>query len=213
MAVFWAVERASGRPVSADFMQFLDEPDPLAVQDYLRGVWGKQATGLATTDFHAAILLKGTGRFSVRSWHTDTLGNADQHVRRYFEAISLPEGEAQSPALRDLAWATIAKTRKQKTKPPPATYNSLFEAAWRGTPLPFDLLAATIERQRIELASGDPDSTEFKARLAARAALVQLYFALKPNNPFLTTNELIMNTKETAIGLHPLRGSSSSDPA
>jgi len=198
-AVFWAVHRATGQQVTADFMQLLDQPDPLAVQDYLRGIWGTRPPEIATANFHVAILLKGTGRFSVRSWHTDTLGHADQHVRRYFEAIALPEGEAQSPALRDLAWATIAKSKKQKTKPAPATYNALFEAAWRGTPLPFDMLAATIERQRIELASGDPDAADFKARLAARTALIQLYFALKPNAPLRTNTELIMNAKETAI--------------
>jgi CRISPR-associated protein Csd1 len=198
-AVFWAVHRASGKQVTADFMQLLDQPDPLAVQDYLRGIWGTRPPEIATADFHVAILLKGTGRFSVRSWHTDTLGNADNHVRRYFEAIALQGGEAQSPTLRDLAWATIAKTKKQKTKPAPATYNALFESAWRGTPLPFDLLAATIERQRVELASGDADTDDFKARLAARTALIQLYFALKPNAPLRTTSELIMNTKQTAI--------------
>ncbi len=198
-AIFWAVHRDSGNQVSADFMQLLDHPDPLAVQDYLRGIWGARPPEIATANFHVAILLKGTGRFSVRSWHTDTLGHADQHVRRYFEAIALPEGEAKTPALRDLAWATIAKTKKQKTKPAPATYNALFEAAWRGTPLPFDLLAATIERQRVELASGDPAAADFKARLADRSALIQLYFALKANAPLRTNTELIMNAKETAI--------------
>lgn len=199
IAVFWAVEKNSRRQVPAEFMQLLDleKPDPLAVQDYLRGIWGTRPPEIETADFHVAIMLKGTGRFSVRSWHTDTLGNADQHVRRYFRAITLPTDENQSPALRDLARATIAE--KQKAKPPPATYNALFESAWRGTPLPFDLLAATIERQRVELASGDPDTAEFKARLAARTALIQLYFALKLNQPFPTTSELIMNTKETAI--------------
>ncbi|MBE7504374.1 MAG: type I-C CRISPR-associated protein Cas8c/Csd1 [Verrucomicrobiales bacterium] len=198
-AVFWAVHRTSGQQFTADFMQLLDQPDPLAVRDYLCGIWGKRPPEIAMADFHVAILLKGTGRFSVRSWHTDTLGNADEHVRRYFEAIKLPDDEEQSPALRDLAWVTIAKTKRQKTKPAPATYNALFESAWRGTPLPFDLLAATIERQRVELASGDPDTAEFKARLAARTALVQLYFALKLNNPLLTTSEMTINTKETAI--------------
>ncbi len=200
-AVFWAVPKELSQQVTADFMQLLDleKPDPLAVQDYLHGIWGTRPPEIATADFHVAILLKGTGRFSVRSWHTDTLGHADQHVRRYFEAIALPEGEEQTPPLRDLAWATIAKTKKQKTKPAPASYNALFEAAWRGTPLSFDLLAATIERQRVELASGDPDTADFKARLAARTALIQLYFALKPNAPLRTNTELIMNAKETAI--------------
>ena len=196
--VFWAVEESSKRQVSADFMQLLDQRDPLAVRGYLDGIWGSHPPEIAKSDFHVAILLKGTGRFSVRSWHTDTLGNADCHVKRYFNAINLAD-IAEGVTLGNMARATIAKTKKQKTKPAPVTYNALFEAAWRGTSLPFDLLAATIERQRAELASGDPKTKDFKLRLAARTALIQLYFALKPNNPFDTTIGVIMNTKDTSI--------------
>ena len=197
--VFWAVETATGRPVPANFLQLLSQQDPFAVHDYLRGIWGARAPEITAADFYVAILLKGTGRFSVRSWHTVTLARADQHVRAYFEAIRLHDESEPAPDLNNLARATIAKTRKQRTKPTPATYNALFEAAWRGAALPFNLLAVTLERQRLELASADPDSQEFRSRLRARTSLLQLYFALKPDNRFRTTGVYIMNTKETAI--------------
>ncbi len=199
-AVFWVKPKQNAASIATDFMQLLDQSDPLAVQDYLNGIWGTRPPEIETADFHVAILLKGTGRFSVRSWYTDTLGNADRHVRRYFQAITLADKEEYRPALGDLAWATISKSKK--TKPPSATYNALFEAAWRGTPLPFDLLVATIERQRVELAKGfdAKTQTDFDARLAARTALVQLYFVLKSrNNEILNWPEYVMNTKETAI--------------
>ena len=197
-AVFWAVEKSSKRHIPADFMQLLDQPDTLAVRDYLNGIWGGHLPEIEEADFHVAILQKGTGRFSVRSWHTDTLGNAGRHVKRYFNVINLPD-VAEGVTLRKMAWVTIAKTKKQKTKPASTTYNALFESAWRGTPLPFNLLAATIERQRAELASGDPKTGDFRSRLAARAALIQLYFALKPDNPLETGTGMIMNAKDTAI--------------
>ena len=197
-AVFWAVEKSSERQVSADFMQLLNQPDTLAVQDYLNGIWGSHLPEIEAADFHVAILLKGTGRFSVRSWHTDTLGNADQHVKQYFDAINLPD-IAEGITLSNMAWATIAKTKKRRTKPASTTYNALFEAAWRSAPLPYDLLAKTIERQRSELASGDPKTSGFKSRLDARTALIQLYFALKPDNPFNANIGVIMNAKDTAI--------------
>lgn len=196
-AVFWAVDRTSGKAQPADFLQLLDQPDPLAVRDYLKSIWGSCSPELAQTDFHVAILLKGTGRFSVRSWHTDTLANADEHVRRYFAAIQL-ESEDATPALRDMASATITKARKQKAKPTPATFNALFEAAWRGTALPYCLLATAIRRQKLELASGDPGDPDFRKRLQARTALLQLYFGTK-NDGITITQETIMNTKETAI--------------
>lgn len=196
-AVFWAVDKTSGKAQPADFLQLLDQPDPLAVRDYLKSVWGSRSPELAQTDFHVAILLKGTGRFSVRSWHTDTLANADEHVRRYFAAIQL-ESEDARPALRDMASATITKARKQKAKPTPTTFNALFEAAWRGTALPFSLLATAICRQKLELASGDPGDPDFRKRLQARTALLQLYFSTK-NDGITITQKTIMNTKETAI--------------
>lgn len=197
-AVFWAVEKSSKRQISADFMQLLDQPDTLAVRDYLNGIWGAHLPEIEKADFHVAVLLKGTGRFSVRSWHTDTLGNADRHVKRYFDAINLPN-IVEGVTLGKMAWATIAKTKKQRTKPASTTYNALFESAWRGIPLPSDLLTATIERQRSELASGDDKTKDFGSRLAARTALIQLYFALKPDNPFYTCTGVIMNAKDTAI--------------
>lgn len=196
-AVFWAVDKTSGTVQPADFLQLLDRPDPLAVQDYLKSIWGLRPTELAQDQFHVAILFKGTGRFSVRSWHTDTLANADKHVRRYFAAIQL-ETDSVTPAMRDMASATITKSRKQKTKPAPATYNGLFEAALYGTPLPYSLLAAVIRRQKLELAGGDPKESDFSKRLQARTAFLQLYFNLKSDHATITT-EMIMNTKETAI--------------
>lgn len=197
-AVFWAVVRESKQQTPVDFMLLLDQPDTLAVRDYFNGIWGGHLPEIEKADFHVAILHKGTGRFSVRSWHTDTLGNADRHMKRYFNAINLPN-VAEGVTLSKMAWVTIAKTKRQRTKPASTTYNALFESAWRGTPLPFNLLAATIERQRAELASGDPKTKDFRSRLTARTALIQLYFALKPDNPFETDTGMIMNAKDTAI--------------
>lgn len=194
-AVFWAKPRDGTQQIAADFMQLLDQPDPLAVQDYLKGIWGTRPPEIETADFYVAILLKGTGRFSVRSWHTDTLGNADRHVRRYFQAITLADEEEQRPALRDLASATIAKS--EKTKPPPATYNAVFEAAWRGTPLPFDLFVATIERQAAELAVGHEKTKkaeeDWNNRLRHRCALIQLYFNL--NKGISMNQETVLSEK------------------
>lgn len=196
-AVFWAVDRTNRKAQHADFLQLLDQPDPLAVRDYLKSIWGSRPSELAQQDFHVAILLKGTGRFSVRSWHTDTLARADEHVRHYFATIQLESDDA-TPALRDMASATITQARKQKAKPTPATFNALFEAAWRGTALPYSLLATAILRQKLELAKGWGDKKEFENRLRARTALLQLYFGTK-NYGTAITQEMIMNTKESAI--------------
>jgi len=201
-AVFWAVSRGGSGLLDASFLHLVQEPDPLAVRDYINSVWAGRAREIPPADFHCALLMKGTGRFQVRSWHTETLAEAERHVRAYFDAIDLPSlpdwPELDPVRLSDLAWATIGRAKgKQKAKPPAATYSALFDSAWRGTAVPHPIFAAAIERQRTEMAGGDSQTQEFWGRVRARAALVQLYFTL--NNGTATDEEAIMDSKETAI--------------
>ena len=180
-AVFWAIDKDSGHQLSVDFLQLMERPDPLAVRDYLRRIWGGRPLQITTADFHVAILLKGTGRFSVRSWHTDTLGNADKHLRNYFSAVSLGEKGEQTPFLGQLAWATIPRVRGQTSSPPPTTYTELFESALFGKPVPHQLFASALNRQKTELAGTDANTKQFAERLVARTAFIKLYFAINKN--------------------------------
>lgn len=95
-----------------------------------------------------------------------------------------------------MARSTIQKTKKDSsTRPSNLTYNAIFDAAWRGTKLPFRLLASAIARQCIESAKGraEDDKGEFESRLRARTALIKLYFyskhVNKPTHPDRNMNE------------------------
>jgi len=193
-AVFWAVQ--NGRILDCSFITLLEAKDPLAVTDYLNSVWGSVPRELDRASFHVAILLEGTGRFSVRSWNSGFLGDLDRRLRDYFEAIRLPTGTPVN--LGAMARSTIQKTKKgSKTTPSNLTYNVIFEAAWRGMPLPFRLLESALSRQSLEFANGcvETDRAEFESRLRARTALIKLYFK--------TNKDITMNEKTYENQNHP----------
>jgi CRISPR-associated protein Csd1 len=168
----------------------------LAVSDYLKSVWGGIPQDLNHAQFHIAVLLAGTGRFSVRSWSTEFLGEVDRKLRSYFEALRLPGNDPVN--IGAMARCTIPKTKKSsKTQPTSTTYEALFESAWRGSRLPVRLLENITKRQSIEFSKGfsEKERFEFEARLRARAALSKLYF--------FSNHQIIMNETAHATDEHP----------
>lgn len=187
VAIFWA--RAGGQTRSTGFVELMAAADPLQVRDFISGVWGGQFRVVEQADFYAGLLSTSPGRFSVRSWHTETLPEAEENLREYFRAISLPRLQDLEPSpftIRVLADATVQKTRE--ARPQPGVYVALFEAALFGVQVPYKLLAAALIRQRVELAKGadKQGQNEFNERLAARTAIVKLYFSQRSKGDFMT---------------------------
>ena len=118
-AVFWTVPvnfeaRVNGVP----FVGLMAQPDPLSVKDFLNGVWGSHPGKLDEAKFYAALLsIPPQGRFSLHSWHTETLNKAKENILSYFRAVALGDSDGEIPSVRQLAFATIAKSKKQKTSP------------------------------------------------------------------------------------------------
>lgn len=175
IAIYWAT--FNDQSVDCSFVSLLEAPDPLAVGDFMKSVWGGIPKELAQALFQVAILEPGTGRFAVRSWNSCFLGDLARSYRAYFEAIRMLDGIPIN--LGSLASVTIAKSKKgSKTKPASTTYNAIFETAWRSSQLPGRILESVITRQALEFAKGksDNDKGEFAFRLRARTALIKLYF-------------------------------------
>jgi len=185
-AIFWA--RVNRKIRSTGFGNLMVAADPLQVKDFINGVWGGQFRAIEQADFYAVLLSTSPGRFAVRSWHTETLREAEANLRSYFRAISLPrlnDPEAAPLPIPVLATATIQ--RSKKSRPQPSVYIALFESALFGVLLPHSLLVAALIRQRVELAKG-PDRqnpNEFDRRLAARTAIIQLYFLQRTKGEFM----------------------------
>jgi len=179
IVVFWAVRQPDPKLITLPFVRRVTEPDPLAVRDFLQSVWATRLKPIDLAQFHAATFYPaGKGRFSVRSWHTQTLADAQRHLETWFTAIDLG-GEEGGASLDSLARSTIAQGTR--ADPPPAVFAALFEAALFGLRLPYHLFAAAISRQKTELAKGVDKKGEstFNQRLQARTALIQLFFSLK----------------------------------
>lgn len=193
-AVFWATH--NNRPIDCGFINLVESDDPLAVSDFLKSVWGGVPRELNHAQFHIVVLFAGTGRFSIRSWSTEFLGEIDRKLRSYFEAIRLPKNDPVN--LGAMARCTIPKTKKSsKTKPTNITYESLFESAWRGSGLPIGVLKIVIKRQSTEFSKGfsEKEQLEFEARFRARVALSKLYF--------FSNHKIIMNENTHATDEHP----------
>jgi len=190
-AVFWAMPEDQGtgkaRASAVPFVRLLEKADSLAVRDFLRGIWGGRPVQIDAGRFYAATFCPaGKGRFSVRSWHTDTLPHAQENLKNWFNTLSLDSTDEGASTLYQLAEATISKAKGQKTKPAPATYSALFESALFGQALPHQIFAAAISRQKVEMAGQDQTTKLFGERLRARTSLIQLYFTL---NKDITMNE------------------------
>jgi len=196
IAVFWAVRQRDEKLITLPFIRRVTEPDPLAVRDFLQSVWATRLKPIAPAQFHAATFFPaGKGRFSVRSWHTQTLTDAQTHLEAWFSAIDLGEEDSRI-SLDSLARSTIGQGTK--TEPPPATYAALFEAALFGQRLPHQVFTAAISRQRTELAKGAAQKEEsiFHHRLQSRTALIQIFFAIKqPNEEPRMNHETTLDPK------------------
>jgi CRISPR-associated protein Csd1 len=159
------------------FVAHLERADPLQVRDFLKSVWGSRPKPIDTSPFYAALLrIPAQGRFSVHSWLTETLGDAETNLRAYFNAITLGTDVDETPGIWRLAVATVPRT-KRKAVVPAATAVALFHAALFGASVPHRAFGQAVARQRTELAGEDHADKEFRLRLAARTALLKLYYA------------------------------------
>lgn len=172
VVVFWA--RDNNAVHSTGFASLLSKSDPLGVKDFFSNIWGHHAPAIQESNFYAVIIAPSRGRFSIYSWHTDTLKNAEEKLKAYFQTILMPlNGEDITFAISELAGVTVRKGKN--SLPLPNTYVSLFETALFGLPLPHKLFKEVLIRQGVEMAKG-AEEKDFEKRLATRTAVIKLFF-------------------------------------
>jgi CRISPR-associated protein Cas8c/Csd1 subtype I-C len=201
-AVFWAANEQ--KCIAPGFGGLIEVADPISVRDFLDSPWGGISKALPTARFHAVVLKKTKGRFSVRHWHETAISAAESNMRHWLnilDSVSKVSTDRSAPCgISVLARCTVQKNKKSKSAP--RTYTELFEAALFGRPLPVRLFSAALQRQAIELAKGCDKNTksEFEERLRARTALIKLYFELN-NRGGDATMENQINQKDRAAYL------------
>ncbi|MFZ5760558.1 MAG: type I-C CRISPR-associated protein Cas8c/Csd1 [Thermodesulfobacteriota bacterium] len=179
-AVFWVAN--DQKCVAPGFGRLIEVEDPISVRDFLGSPWGGISKVLPAAKFHAVVLKKTKGRFSIRHWHETSISVAESNMLRWFgilDSVSKAFMNSFAPCgISDLARCTIQKSKN--SKPGPRTYTELFDAALFGKPLPSRLFSAALQRQALELVKGCDKTTrnEFEERLRGRTALIKLYFEL-----------------------------------
>ena len=241
VAVFWAVPADSAKKSLADigFAAALATPDTLEVRDFLRGIWGAGIAASVSDDrFYCALLSSPQSRITVRSWHTDTLPAAQEHIRQWMEAGGVyrlawdtaarrsTKDDFSPVSIMQLADATVRKSKE--TKPTKSTYTELFLSAFQGNPLSHKLFTAALQRQSVELATGCNKTITpaiFEERFRARTALIQLYFSTNkkgdsmPDNHDVEANagylcgRLLAILDKIHIAAHKDSGGTNSSPA
>ena len=176
---------------------FLQQPDPQEVRALLqlRGNRSSAAV-LDESPFYAAALSASGGRAVVRDWIDTTVGNAQRNIIRWFEMqhITNPRDEDPSGAnprplsLWQLAAATVPPRRSpgQPARIPVTIPRSLFRSALQGTPLPPDIAAKAVRRNRAEQTVTRTRAALIKLVLLSRETqpLKEDYMvALEPENP------------------------------
>lgn len=172
VAVFWAKINNAVHPRS--FASLLSKSDSLEVKDFFNNIWGHRAPTIQESNFYAVLIAPSRGRFSIYSWHTDTLQHSEEKLETYFQTIVMPlNGEDTTFSISELAGVTVRKGKN--SSPLPNTYVSLFETALFGSPIPHKLFKAVLIRQGVEMAKG-AEEKDFEKRLAARGAVIKLFF-------------------------------------
>ena len=157
---FWTREETAFNPVS-----FFKDPKPEEVRALLESpLTGRQMPELDETRFYAVALSGSGGRAVVRDWIDTTVGEVKGRLGLWFlrQQIVDERGDEMRPlGLYALAGATV---RDLRDLPAPTT-RALLRCALAGTPLPPDMLAQAVRRNRAEQTVTRP-----------RAALIKLVF-------------------------------------
>jgi CRISPR-associated protein Csd1 len=165
--IFWTKEKTDFNP-----LDYFNNPDPGAVRLLLESVrTGRTVSAIDDTAFYATSFSGSGGRAVVRDWIDTTVGAVKGNLARWFDwqAIINPMGEEATPlGLYALAAATV---RDARTDLAPPTPRNLLHAALTGVPVPWDLLAQAVRRNRAEQRVTRPRAALIKLVLASQGII------------------------------------------
>lgn len=162
--VFWTREKQEFNILSA-----LEDPDPSQIGALIHSVRTGRPADVETDPYYALSLSASGGRAVVRDWTDTTVGRVKEHLSAWFQGQRIAAGygdETRFYGLRALAFATVREPRDL----PPATPRSLVRAAFTGTPVPMDILAQAVRRNRAERGITRPRAALIKLALLSQTS-------------------------------------------
>lgn len=194
VTVFWSREACE----TADLFASLLDPSPeeaIRVAESISA--GLAPSDLDVTPFYAVTLSANASRVVVRDWLETTVGDVKAHVRLWFNDLQL--GAAATPL-------PIWRLLKSVESPggnglSPALGARLFAAAFRGRPIPREVLAAALRRLRLP-----PDKKDERNALHARCALVKATLLRLSRSGQTTLKEVSVALDESNVDVPYLLG-------
>ena len=163
--VFWTREN-----IDFNFVTMLDDPKPEQVRELMKSVFRGRSSEVDHDPFYALSLSASGGRAVVRDWLDSTVGQVRRNLATWFQGQRIAagyDGEQRYYGLRALAFATVRDPRDL----PVTTTRSLTHAVFTGNPLPMDIMARAIRRNRAE-----------QGVTRSRAALIKLVLLEHPGD-------------------------------
>ena len=172
--VFWTREETTFSPLN-----MLTTPDAATVKRLLDSLRrGEETLGVDPNAFYAVSLSGSGGRAVVRDWIDTTVGAVQRHLARWFDRQRIVGSAGEEPEPLGIFRLAAATVRDSKDLTP-QTARALLHAAITGTPLPWDLAAQAIRRNRAEQQITRPRAALLKLVLTSQnviqeGAMVQL---------------------------------------
>ena len=144
VSVFWTSEEQE-----FDYFAMMETPDPIQVRALMESVRTGRPVEVNENSFYAISLTASGGRATVRDWMDTTVERVEANLAEWFRGQRIApgfDGETRYYGLRALAFATVREPRDL----PRTTPRTLVRAAFAGTPLPMDLMAQAVRRNRAE---------------------------------------------------------------
>ena len=161
VSVFWTKEEQE-----FDYLAMMENPEPTQVRSLMESVRTGRPVGVDDNSFYAISLSASGGRATVRDWMDTTVGRVKANLAAWFQGQRIApgfDGETRYYGLRALAFATVREPRDL----PRTTPRTLVHAAFTGTPLPMDIMAQAVRRNRAEQRITRPRAALIKLALAS----------------------------------------------
>ena len=132
-----------------DPTSMLQDPDPAEVAALFRSVRTGEFSGADDRPFYGLSLSASGGRAVVRDWMDTTIGRVQEALTLWFDRQRIASWSEAPPkfyGLRALAFATVREPRDL----PVTTPQALLRAAFTGSPLPMNILARAVMRNRAD---------------------------------------------------------------
>jgi CRISPR-associated protein Csd1 len=170
--LFW-----TRKEVGFNIASLFSRPEPAQVRELIQSApRGRLYSSLNTEAFYATALSASGGRVVVRDWLETTVGEAKQHLARWFFLQDLVDGEGgvgRPYGLYALGASLLSsKNPDLRRDLSPNIPRILLKVALQGGPLPHWLLFQTLQRNRAE-----------QAITRTRAVLIKMVLLSNQENP------------------------------